>query len=140
MCCQRGLSDKKVSITVDEWTDICVRRFINITLYSSTTKFVLGLVKINGSCSSEIVEDLIKNRLLEYGVDLKNGANVMVKYSKLVGIVSQLCNNHAIHLVVVKTMYNNIITETEEVLEEDDDCLINIADDDDESDINTKFF
>ena len=38
-------SDKKISITVDEWINICRRRSINITFHSSTTKFVSGLVK-----------------------------------------------------------------------------------------------
>jgi hypothetical protein len=106
-------NDEKFTITVDEWTDIAMRRYLNVTLQSVDTQFVLGLVPIIESCTSEKTEELVFERLLEYGVNFKrdviasthDGASVMVKYGRIISAESQCCFNHAIHLSVVEIFY-----------------------------------
>lgn len=56
-------SNKKLSITVDEWTDCSMRRFINITVHFTTGKYNLGLIKNDGKCTSEKLEELVTNAL-----------------------------------------------------------------------------
>lgn len=51
----------KFSITTDEWTNINVQRFLNVTLHISNGEtFVLGLVPIEGSCNAEKTIELVK--------------------------------------------------------------------------------
>jgi hAT family C-terminal dimerisation region len=105
----------KCSITVDEWTDPRMRRFFNVTIHSATKQFVLGLVLIEGSCTSEKTSELVRQRLFEFGVKLDtdvvasthDGASVMVKYGRIIEVESQLCYNHAIHLAVLKVLYKS---------------------------------
>lgn len=122
-------SKEKFSITVDEWTDVLMRRYLNVTVHTVSDHFVLGLVFIDGSCTSKRMEELVHNRLSDYGINLDHdivasthdGANVMVRYGLDLKAVGQMCYNHAIHLAVVKVLYN---CETEiqepELIEEDD--------------------
>lgn len=107
---------EKFSITVDEWTDIASRRYLNVTLQLVAQKIVLGLVPIIESWTSEKTEELIFNRLAEYGVNFNtdivasshDGVSVMVKYGRIISAESQCCYNHAIHLTVVDTFYKEI--------------------------------
>lgn len=141
-------SGERFSITVDEWSDINVRRFMNITLHSATKPpVVLGLSAIIGSCDSNATIDLVKAKLKDYGIEMDNdivgsthdGASVMVKYGKNILPFSQLCYNHAIHLAVLDVFYKksgSLITNDDAVIDtnfQDDENLEydeNLADDD----------
>lgn len=51
--------DNKFSISADEWTDISLRRYLNITLLGrGEMKKELGLVLVTGRCSGDNIEDL----------------------------------------------------------------------------------
>ena len=109
----------KFSITVDEWTDISVKRYLNVTLHSKDDTYNLGLVQIHGSCTAETTQMLVKTKLMQFELDFSDivasthdGASVMQKYGRLIEAENQLCYNHAIHLSVVKVFYK----ETEEVM------------------------
>ena len=122
---------EKFTITVDEWTDLVMRRYLNVTLHSANEQIVLGLVPIVESCTSEKTEELVYERLQEFGVDFTrdivasthDGASVMVKYGRIISAESQCCYNHAIHLSVVETFYQkkSFASEEETEFSEDDD-------------------
>jgi hypothetical protein len=59
--------NEKFSITVDEWTDISMKRIINLTFHHNNVCFGLGLLKIGGSCDVFKTEKLVKQNLVEYG-------------------------------------------------------------------------
>ena len=113
---------EKFTITADEWTDIVLRRYLNVTLHSAHEQVVLGLVPIVESCTSEKTEELVFLRLQEFGVDFTkdivasthDGASVMVKYGRIISAESQCCYNHAIHLSVVETFYQKKSFDTED--------------------------
>ena len=108
-------SDKKFSLTLDEWTSTKNRRYMNINLHDSEGKtYNLGLVRILGSCTSEKILNMVNERLLNFGLNLEDhivgatsdGAAVMVKFGRLAPSICQLCLNHAMHISVTKTIYN----------------------------------
>lgn len=111
---------ERFSITVDEWSDININRYINVTLHNKVA-YRLGLVKINGSCDAFTTEELVKQKLIEFGLDLKyiiasthDGAAVMQKYGRIIPVESQLCHNHGIHLAVTDVLYKKSGDESEE--------------------------
>lgn len=112
----------KFSITVDEWSDIRMRRYINVSLRSVEEVVNLGLIEITGSCNAEATVSYVKSRLAEFGLDVDrdivasthDGASVMIKYSQLLKIFGQTCLNHGIHLAVVDVFYKKS-TENENV-------------------------
>jgi hypothetical protein len=64
----------------------------------------LGLVKIAGSCNPEKNQELVEEKLSEFGLKFKNivasthnGAAVMQKYGRLIPAESQPCFNHGYH-------------------------------------------
>lgn len=103
----------KFSITVDEWTDILMKRYLNITLHSVKNTYYLGLIQIIGSCNYEIILNVIKRQLQEFNINFDtdivasthDGAAVMVKYGATIEAFSQLCFNHAIHLAIIDVLY-----------------------------------
>lgn len=140
---------QKFSITTDEWTNINVKRLLNVTLHNSCGEsFVLGLVPIEGSCNAEKTVELVKEKLKCFDISLENdivasthdGASVMVKYGRLIQPLSQLCYNHAIHLGVVDVFYKKRNDQSQNRsdlhLNEESD----VSDSDSECDEETGFF
>lgn len=130
---------QKFSITTDEWTNINVKRLLNVTLHNSCGEsFVLGLVPINGSCNAEKTVELVKEKLKCFDISLEDdivasthdGASVMVKYGRLIQPLSQLCYNHAIHLAVVDVFYKKRNNQSHNC----SDVHLNIEDDVSDSD------
>lgn len=71
----------------------------------------MGLIPINGTCDADKVEQLVKEKLQEFGLQLHNivastndGAAVMQKYGRNIECEMQLCLNHAIHLAVIHSI------------------------------------
>lgn len=110
----------KFGITVDEWTDLCMKRYINVSLHACTNDhlkkfevFVLGLVYIRSTCNAEQTKIYVENKLDEFEIDIQrdvissthDGAAVMVKYGRILGITSQLCINHGLHLAITDVLY-----------------------------------
>ena len=119
----------KFSITVDEWTDNSTNRFLNVSLHVLSDNFmkkfevyVLGLIHIDGTCNAEQTKLYIENKLQEFGINIKrdiissthDAAAVMVKYGRIMGIISQLCYNHGLHLAITDVLYKKQRTNSEE--------------------------
>jgi len=110
----------KFSITMDEWTDNSMHRYLNISLHAliddiakNFEVFVLGLIDIKGTCDAEQTKLHVTNKLTEFKIDIKrdiissthDAAAVMVKYGRISGIISQLCFNHGLHLAITDVLY-----------------------------------
>lgn len=141
----------KFSVTVDEWTDNSMNRYLNVTLHALVDNlmkkfevYVLGLVHIKGTCNAEQTKLYVENKLKEFEIDIKtdiissthDAAAVMVKYGRILGIISQLCFNHGLHLSIIDVLYkkqqSKLCEEDEEIedynVEEDiiDEAVENI--------------
>lgn len=123
------LLGNKFTITVDKWTDISMRRYLNVTLQLASEQIVLGLVPIIESCTSEKTEELVFLKLQEFGIDFTkdivasthDGASVMVKYGRIISAESQCCYNHAIHLAVIETFYRKTTAVNGDEFSEEED-------------------
>ncbi|XP_077299726.1 uncharacterized protein LOC143920672 isoform X3 [Arctopsyche grandis] len=132
-------SGSRFSISVDEWTDLNHRRYLNVTLHDTKknlkTEHKLGLTFIKDTCDAFTLKKLITNKLNEFGLNLNtdiiscthDGAEVMKKYGHLIGIESQLCYNNAIHLAIMDVFYKKITSNERELFDND-------SSDNDESD------
>ena len=77
---------------MDEYTSLNNCRYLNLNLHSydgiSHNFFNLGMIRINGSLPSDVIVDMVKKKLLEFGVSLRSdivsaasdGASVMEKF------------------------------------------------------------
>lgn len=73
----------------------------------------LGLIRIYGSMPAEAAVDLLRKRLLEFGLSLDDdvvnittdGASVMTKVGRLISPLQQLCYAHGIQLSIVDCIY-----------------------------------
>lgn len=102
----------KFSITLDEWTSLRNRRYLNVNIHFNQKYINLGLVKIEGSCTANKTIELVNSKLSDFGINLSDvvasttdGAAVMVKFGTLSQYIHQLCYNHGIHLAVIDVIY-----------------------------------
>lgn len=124
---------EKFSITlVDEWTNIKMKRFMNINIHTSDGKFNnLGVARIHRSCDAEKTKEIVRNHLFLFNLNLESdivactsdGAPEMVKFGKESPTEMQLCYNHTIHLRVMDAIgsNNNTANYSEEYAIESDD-------------------
>lgn len=113
----------RFSLTLDEWTSLRNRRYLNINVHCVNSFWNLGLVPIRGSFTSDACLGLIRAKLKTYGLDLENhivsavtdGPSVMVKLGKLMPIIHQKCFAHAIQLAILEILYKKK-KEPEEIL------------------------
>lgn len=115
----------RFSLTMDEYTSLQNRRFMNINLHSESEHWNLGVFRIEGSMTSDRIIELVNRQLGAYTLNLDehtvcattDGASVMVKYGKLVLPEHQQCHAHALHLAVMDVLY----TQVDGVPDSDDD-------------------
>ncbi|UYV61306.1 hypothetical protein LAZ67_1004295 [Cordylochernes scorpioides] len=101
------------SLTLDEWTSIRSKRYLNINIHSRTKVWNLGLTRISGVFSSEQCKYVIGAKLLEFGIDFEtdivcvttDGCAMMVKLGHIIGPLQQLCYAHGLHLAVMDVLY-----------------------------------
>ena len=107
-------SPSKFSITLDEWSSLANRKYLNINIHNNDDNYInLGLVRVEGACSAEKTYEKVKDRLLVFGIifssgivgSTSDGAAVMQKFGRISPAIMQLCYNHALHLAVTKTLY-----------------------------------
>lgn len=111
----------KFSISLDEWTDINMRRFMIIFLHDKEKAFNLGLVAIPpGHATTDVLKDLVIERLkiVEVNVDptkpidlvasTTDGDSTVVKIAAEMGITSKKCVNHAFHLAGTDVVYKMV--------------------------------
>ena len=89
-------------------------RYLCLNLHGKTHDvFSLGMVAVPGSLPAESAIILIQDRLRDFGLDLKrhivaavtDGAAMMIKLVKLMGIEHQICHSHGGHLAVCDLIY-----------------------------------
>ena len=112
-------ANHKFAITVDEWIDFSILRYVNVTAHvigidSNTIEcYVLGLTETIKQANAETIKHLVEAKLADFGIFLKNdviastndAAAVMKKYGNILGVLNQLCHNHALHLAVMDCFY-----------------------------------
>ena len=132
------LEQEWLSIDTDEWTSVRRRRYLNISVFAKqTTLWNLGLVRITGSATSERLLELIEERLMEFGIEMRkhvvaittDGAPVAKKIATLAETLRQLCLAHGIHLGVCDVLYEKKDGNSREDVDESSD-----SDTDDEED------
>lgn len=104
----------QMTVSLDEWSSIDKRRYLNIVLNLQSVSFNLGLVRIFGRATSLNLLNLIKTKLSSFNLTLNNiqafssdGAPVMTCLARLANKQVQLCFLHAIHLGVSRVLYNS---------------------------------
>lgn len=107
-------AQRKFSLSIDEWTSVRNRRYMNIHIYYDDGQSDnLGLVRIQESCPAEKVYELVNAKLSDFNIKLQSdivaitsdGASVMIKFGRLSPAHQQICYNHGIHLAVMEVMY-----------------------------------
>lgn len=125
-------SGGRFSCDIDEWTDILMRRYLNISIHSNNKSFHLNLVPIFGSATATNIGILLGKTLSAFELTLEknivvltsDGASVMTKLGKEIKCEQQLCYNHAIHNAVIDVFYKSndlyphVISREESTLEE----------------------
>ena len=125
-------SGARFTLSMDEYTSLQNKRFMNINLHSEDDHWNLGVFRIEGSMTAERVVELLNVKLESYSLNLDDhivcattdGASVMVKYGKLVVPEHQLCYAHAIHLAVMDTLYTKkykSLSANDDSSDDDDD-------------------
>lgn len=111
-----ALSQQNVrfSLSLDEYTSIKNRRYMNINVHSDSGRFYgLGVVRIHGSLKAEDVYECVQSRVKEFGLDLDrdivatttDGAALMLKFGRLTSAQHQVCHAHGLHLSVSDILY-----------------------------------
>ena len=110
------IRDQKFSLTLDEWTSIRNRRYLNINIHTHSTLYNLGLIRVKGNCPAEEIKRLTEEKLSEFHLSMNDivaattdGAAVMVKFGKISPILHQQCYNHAFHLAVTDIIFKKKI-------------------------------
>lgn len=114
----KKLKQVKFSATLDEWTSLKNRRYLNVNPHSSDGKFFnLGLIRIERNCPAETIEELMSAKLSEFELSLSDvvaattdGAAVMIKFGRLICNTSihQECLNHGLHLAVMDVLFKKV--------------------------------
>lgn len=105
----------KFNITLDEWSSKRNRKYMNVTINSRNEIWNLGLCRLVGRMPAEKCKSVLNAKLAQFGLSLDDtvaagtdGASVMKKFGKLLGIIHQVCLAHGIHLAVVKCLYGKV--------------------------------
>lgn len=118
----------RFSITLDEWSSVRRRRYLNVNLHTKKDEFNLGLIRILGKCTAEKLVELIKQHLSIFGINMEkhvigsstDGCNFMLKFGRVSGIEHHVCDLHTLHLAVVDFFYPKKRKSTLENVEDTD--------------------
>ena len=124
---QKKLKGERFLISLDEWTSGKTRRYLCLNVHcSDKCHYGLGMIRINGSLPSERAVNIVIEKLNEFGLNLINdvfgcvadGASVMKKMGREMGVIHQLCYCYGIHLAVCDILYKKKCLEIETTQEE----------------------
>lgn len=127
----------KVSITMDEWSSISMKKYLSLIVHFGSTYFSIGLLQIK---SEDSIFDLFKNKIEDFDIKLSDiiavhsdGAHQMKTFARLNQECAfhSYCLVHAMHNAIKNTFYtepakanlfkdDNDIEENEEEEEESD--------------------
>ena len=133
---------QRFSLTFDEWTSTRNRRYMNINVHARDGEYwSLGLLRVQGSMPADKCVALVEQKLGEFGLKLStdivcictDGASVMKKVGKLMGVEQQLCYAHGVQLALLDVLYNRRTstaadadepkTESTTTKDDDDDAM-----------------
>ena len=105
---------ERFSLTLDEYTSLQNRRYININVHGKKEHWSLGVIKLSDSLNSTRTAEIVSMKLEEFGLDLNkhivgcttDGASVMVKFGKEIEPFHAQCVAHTIHLAVCDVLYS----------------------------------
>lgn len=130
----------KISISIDDWSSLKTRKYMNIHLYSNDFNLSLGLIRLLEHNPSFKYVDILKTKLLEYNIKIcedvisltSDGCSTMLALGKLISPIHVVCMSHGIHLAVTKTFYRDKqpIISNEEIINNSN--LIEFIDSDEE--------
>ena len=133
------------SLTLDEWTSLQNKRYLNINIHGNGFFWTLGLMRIKGRFSSEACSGAISQKLKEFGTDFEtdiiaittDGCAMMKKLGRIIPNYQQLCYAHGLQLVIQDVFYqkqpkapedqevwsSTSETDNEDEIEIFDDCM-----------------
>lgn len=106
--------ERLLSLTLDEWTSFKNRRYLNINIHYADGSYEnLGLLRIYGNCSADVLNNLLLQKLASFKISLRDvlaattdGAAVMKKFGRESSFkIHQLCINHGIQLAIGDILY-----------------------------------
>ena len=110
-------SDQRFSLSVDEYTSTKNRRYMCLNLHGRESEVIgLGMIRVHGTLPAEKAVQLTQKKLDEFGLKIEkhivgvvsDGASVMVKYARLLGVAHQICHAHGLHLAICDVLYKTI--------------------------------
>ena len=128
----------RYSLTLDEYTSIQNKRYMNINVHTKDNHWSLGLIEINGSLDSRKTAEIIRRHLHKFGLNLDehivgcttDGAAVMVKFGKEIKPDHEQCIAHCIHLSVLDILYEKKIENIASANEDDEESEENDLEED----------
>ena len=85
---------------------------MNLNLHHDSDPVNLEMIRIKGSMPAERVENLVKERLHEFGLNMEDivaattdGASVMKSFGRMICCIHQLCFAHGYHVAVTDFLY-----------------------------------
>ncbi|XP_065656025.1 uncharacterized protein LOC136081795 [Hydra vulgaris] len=125
------LTGEHFSITLDEYTSLKNRRFLNINIHQKNKHWNLGLTHVSRSFPAEKAAEVVSERVEEFGLNLADcivcsvtdRASMMVRFGKIVSTKHQTCYTHEVHLAIQEVLYkkNQSNNLDEEKVESDND-------------------
>ena len=108
--------DFRSSVTMDEYTSVRCRRYMNINIHCQNGVINLGIIRMRDSCDAEKNFQLLEKQLAHFGITnmqtsivsiVSDGASVMKKLGKISQLDHQHCYAHGVHLAVCDVLYKN---------------------------------
>ena len=107
------LAGGRFSLSLDEYTSLQNRHFININVHHSGGHVSLGMIGLKGKMNAENFNQCIQTKLEEFKLSYKNdiicsvtdGASVMVKMGRISPCEHKQCFAHGIHSAVCDILY-----------------------------------
>ena len=109
------LAGVRFSLSLDEYTSLQNRRFMNINIHYVGGYINLGMIALIGKMDAENIIKIIQMKLEEFKLSytddiacsVTDGASVMVKMGRLSPCQHQQCLAHGIHLSVCDVLYKS---------------------------------
>ena len=125
----------RFSVSLDEYTSDCNRRYMNVNRHYKFQVWNLGMGRIFNSMPAEIAKDILEVRLREFDILLTDdvvalvtdGASVIKKMGTLSKQLHQLCYAHAIHLAVCEILYDTDEQNDIELPGSSSEILLNLS-------------
>lgn len=107
--------NKKLSISLDEWTSLSGERFLNVNVFFENTNINLGLKRLTQRATAKYIKECAEELLKDFGIIYNeniigvssDGASTMkCAFGKEKNVLNQLCLNHGIHLAIMDFFYS----------------------------------